>query len=67
MLSLEKSTRSRKEFYLKEEKNNRHEIVITSDSLSTIMAAGNRTPTKNPKIQTIRMMLDDEGPRITLQ
>jgi hypothetical protein len=30
-------------------KNNRHEIVIITDSISTIMAAENRTPTKNPK------------------
>jgi archaellum biogenesis ATPase FlaH len=29
------------------EKNNRHKIVIITDSLSTIMAAENRTPTKN--------------------
>jgi hypothetical protein len=30
------------------------------------MAAENRTPKKNPQTQTIRMMLDHEGPRITL-
>jgi hypothetical protein len=30
------------------------------------MAAENRKPTKNPKTQTIRKMLDHEGPRITL-
>jgi hypothetical protein len=30
------------------------------------MAAENRTPTKNPKTQTIRKILDHEGPRITL-
>jgi hypothetical protein len=29
------------------------------------MAAENRTPTKNSKTQTIRKMLDHEGPRIT--
>jgi hypothetical protein len=82
MLSSKKSTRSRKEFYLKtrcsvrsspaiieaiqSEKNNRHEIVIITDSLSTIMAVKSRTPTKNPKPQTIRKMLDQDGPRITL-
>jgi hypothetical protein len=30
------------------------------------MAAESRTPTKNPKTQTIRGMLDQEGPKITL-
>jgi ribonuclease HI len=30
------------------------------------MADENRTPTKNPKTQTIRKMLDHEGPRISL-
>jgi hypothetical protein len=40
--------------------------VIITDSLSTIMAADGSTPTKNPKTQTIRKMLDQEGPRITL-
>jgi ribonuclease HI len=39
------------------EKNSRHKIVMTAES---------RTPTKNPKTQTIRKMLDQEGPRITL-
>jgi hypothetical protein len=29
------------------------------------MAAKSRTPTKNPKTQTIRNMLDHEGPRIS--
>jgi ribonuclease HI len=48
------------------EKNNKHKIVIISDSLSTIMAAENRTPTKNPKTQTIRKILDHEEPKITL-
>jgi ribonuclease HI len=48
------------------EKNNNHEIVIITDSLSTIMAAESRTPTKNLKTLTIRKMLDHEGPRITL-
>jgi hypothetical protein len=43
------------------EKNNRHQKV------STIMAAENRTPKKNPKTQTIRKMLDHERPRITLR
>jgi hypothetical protein len=33
---------------IQSEKYNRHEIVIITDSLSTIMAAENRTPTKNP-------------------
>jgi ribonuclease HI len=40
--------------------------VIITDFLSTIMAVENRTPTKNPKTQTIRKMLDQEGSRITL-
>jgi ribonuclease HI len=48
------------------EKNNRHEIVIITDTVSTIMAAENRAPTKNAKTQTIRKMLDHEGLRITL-
>jgi ribonuclease HI len=47
-------------------KDNRHEIGIITDSLSTIMAADSRTPTNNPKTQTIRRMLDQEGPTITL-
>jgi hypothetical protein len=40
--------------------------VIITDSLSTIMAAESHTPTKSPKTQTIRKMLDHEGPGITL-
>jgi hypothetical protein len=53
---------------IQSEKYNRHEILIITDSLSTTMAAENLTPTKNPKTKkTIRMMLDHEGPRITLQ
>jgi ribonuclease HI len=40
--------------------------VIITDSLSTIMAAESRTPTKNPKTQTIRKMLNHEGPKISL-
>jgi ribonuclease HI len=51
---------------IQSETNNRHEIVIITDSLSTIMSAENRTPTKNPKTQTIRKMLDHEGLTITL-
>jgi hypothetical protein len=47
------------------EKNNRHKKVITTDFLSTILAAESHTPTKNPKTQTIRKMLDNEKPRIT--
>jgi hypothetical protein len=43
---------------IQSEKNNRHEIVIITNSLSTIMAADSRTPTKNPKTQNIRKMLD---------
>jgi hypothetical protein len=46
--------------------NNRHKIVIITDSLSTIMVAESRKPTMNPKTQTIRKMLDHAGPRITL-
>jgi hypothetical protein len=30
------------------------------------MATESRTPTKNPKTQTMRKMLDQEGPKITL-
>jgi hypothetical protein len=37
---------------IQSEKNSRHEIVIITDSLSTIIAAESRTPTKNPKTQT---------------
>jgi ribonuclease HI len=51
---------------IQSERNNRHEIVIITDSLSMIMAAESRTSTKNPKTQTIRKMLDHKGPRITL-
>jgi enoyl-[acyl-carrier-protein] reductase (NADH) len=40
--------------------------VIVTDSLSKIMAAKSSTPTKNPKTRTIREMLDNEGPIITL-
>jgi hypothetical protein len=49
---------------IQSKKNKRHEIVIITDSVSTIMAAENRTLTKQPKTQTIRKMLDHEGPRI---
>jgi hypothetical protein len=51
---------------IQSERNNRHEIVIITDSLNTILAAESRTPTNNPKTQTIRKMLDHEEPRITL-
>jgi hypothetical protein len=51
---------------IQSDRNNRHEIVKITDSLSTIMASESRTPTKNPKTKTIRKMLDHEGPRITL-
>jgi ribonuclease HI len=51
---------------IQSEKINRHKIVIITDSLSTIMAAENHTPTKKSKTKTIRMMLDHEGPKITL-
>jgi hypothetical protein len=51
---------------IQSKKNNRHKIVIIMDSLSTIMAAESHTPTKNPKTLTIRKMLDNDGPRITL-
>jgi ribonuclease HI len=51
---------------IQSEKNYRHGKVIITDSLSTIMAAENRTPTKNPKTQIIRKMLDHEGPKITI-
>jgi hypothetical protein len=40
--------------------------VIITDSRSTIMAAESRTPTKIPKTQTIRKMLDQQGPKTTL-
>jgi hypothetical protein len=42
---------------IQSEKNIRHEIMIIMDSLSTIMAAESRTPTNNPKTQTVRKML----------
>jgi hypothetical protein len=48
------------------EKNNSHKIAIIPDSLSTIMAAESRISTKKSKTRTIRMMRDNEGPRITL-
>jgi hypothetical protein len=50
---------------IQSEKNSRFEIVIITDSLSTILAAVNHTLTKNQKTQTIRKMLDQETPRIT--
>jgi hypothetical protein len=50
---------------IRPEKNNRHEIAMITDSLSTIMAAENSTPSKKPKTQTIRKMLD-QGPKTTL-
>jgi hypothetical protein len=40
--------------------------VIITDYLSTIMAAEGHTQTKNPKTQTIRKILDQREPRITL-
>jgi hypothetical protein len=43
---------------IQSEKNSRHEIVIITDTLSTMMAANSRTSTKNSKTQTIRKMLD---------
>jgi CTP synthase (UTP-ammonia lyase) len=53
---------------IQSEKIYRHEIVIITDSLSTIIADEHRIPTKNPKTQTIRKILDHdhEGPRTTL-
>jgi hypothetical protein len=42
------------------------EKVIIMDFLSTIMATKSRTLMKNPKTQTIRKMLDQEGLRITV-
>jgi hypothetical protein len=51
---------------IQSKKNSRHEIMIITDFLSTIIAAESHTPTKNPKTQTIGMMLDQEGPKITL-
>jgi hypothetical protein len=51
---------------IQSEENSRHEIVIITDSLSTIMAAESRTPTRNPKTQTIRKMLDQKVPKIIL-
>jgi hypothetical protein len=43
---------------IQSEKNSRHKIAIIMDCPSTIMAAESRTPTKNPKTQTIRKTLD---------
>jgi ribonuclease HI len=52
---------------MQSEKNSRHEIVIITNSLSMIMAAkSSSTSTKNPKKQTNRKMMDQEGLRITL-
>jgi ribonuclease HI len=51
---------------IQSEKNNRHEIVIITDSVIKIMAAEHHTPPKNLKTQTIRKILDHEGPTITL-
>jgi hypothetical protein len=47
-------------------KNNRHEIVIITGSISTIMAAEKPHNNEKSKTQTIRNMLVHEGPRITL-
>jgi hypothetical protein len=44
---------------IQSKKNSRHKMVIITDSLSTIMAAESRTPTKNPKTQTIRKIRKD--------
>jgi hypothetical protein len=44
---------------IQSEENSRHEIVIITESQS-------RIPTRNPKTQTIRKMLDQEVPKITL-
>jgi hypothetical protein len=43
---------------IQSEKNSRHEIIIKTDFISTIMAANNRTPTNNPKTQTTRKVLE---------
>jgi ribonuclease HI len=51
---------------IQSKKNNRHEIIIMTDSLSTIMAAETALQRKTPWTQNIRMMLDNEGPRISL-
>jgi hypothetical protein len=51
---------------IQSKKNNRQEIVIIIDPLSTIMTAEHCIPTKNPKTQTIRKILDHKGPRTTL-
>jgi hypothetical protein len=40
--------------------------VIITDSLSTMMVVSDRKRTKNPKIQTIRKLLDQQGGKITL-
>jgi hypothetical protein len=43
---------------IQSEKNSRHKIVIIMDCPSMVMAPESRTPTKNPKTQTIRKTLD---------
>jgi hypothetical protein len=43
---------------IQSEKNSKHEIVIITDFLSTIMAAESRTRTKKPKIQTVKFCLE---------
>jgi hypothetical protein len=40
--------------------------MIITDSLSTMMAISDRKQTKNPKKQTIRKLMDQQGGKITL-
>jgi archaellum biogenesis ATPase FlaH len=47
-------------------KRKTHPQVIITDSLSTMMAVSDRKQTKNPKTQTIRKLMDQQGGKITL-
>jgi hypothetical protein len=40
--------------------------VFATDSLSTLVATSEKKSTKNPKTQTIRKLLEQEGDELTL-
>jgi ribonuclease HI len=40
--------------------------VIGTDSLSTLIAASDKKQTRNPKTQTIRKLIEQEGSKVTL-
>jgi hypothetical protein len=50
---------------IQSERYARHKKLIITASQNTIMAAKSSTPTKNPKTQTIRKMLDHKYPTIS--